>query len=101
IDDARIVMRDEGKSEGLRSSGDDRLLEADALLAVLTLYLDLIRRGKASISLDDRHLALLSETAEAAGQPLDDSVLPITQLSDVDIWRREGDAMTGHFFGLG
>ena len=66
------------------------------LAAVGPLDLELVRRGEPADALHDRHLALLGEAGQPAGQALDHAVLPAAQLVEVDLGRGEGEAVRGH-----
>ena len=84
----------------LRAGRDDRVLEADQLLAFGRLDFHLVGRNEAADALDRAHLALLRHRGEAAGELADHLVLEVAQLVDVDVRLAEGDAMGGHRLGL-
>ncbi len=82
IHHARVVPREVRQLHRLRARRDDRLLEADELLAVLRLR----PRSRAAttnvpVPVTTRHLALLGHAGEAADHLRDDLVLERAQLA--------------------
>ena len=94
-------MRDEGQRHRLGSGGDDALVEADRGLRAVLFDLDHVRAGEAAVARHHLHLAALGQPGQAAGQLLDNQVLPAAQLVEIHHGRVEGDAVAGHLLGLG
>ena len=102
VDHARVVVRDEGQGDRLGAGCDDRLLERhDLRRAVLGAHFELVHGDEPAGPGDDADLALLGETGKAAGEALDDAVLPAAQLAEVDRRLRERDAVGAHVAAFG
>ena len=97
VDHARVVVRDERQRHRLRAGGDDRLVEGHDLRRPVVRRRP--RPGSSEVKRpmpgDDRHLALLGQPGQAAGQLLDDAVLPAAQLVDVDLRARRSGCRGG------
>jgi hypothetical protein len=102
VDHPRVVVGDERERRRLRPAGHDRLLEADrGPGAVLADHFEQVGRGEAALPGHDRHLALLGQASQAAGEPADHRVLPGEQFVQVDGWLAERQPVLGHLPRLG
>jgi hypothetical protein len=99
IDNTGIVGRIR-QLHGFRSRGDDALLEADNFRALITDYLELVRRNESTRPANDPDFALLDEPVEPAHQLAHNLILPFAQLVGVDVRLTEGNAVRSHFPGL-
>ena len=95
IDDARIVGQP-GQAGRLGARRDDALREAHRSCIAPFGNAHLVRAGELACAVDHRDLALAGKPGEAAGQPIDDAVLPLAQPADVDRRLAEADAVRSH-----
>ena len=95
-------LRDERQRHRFGAGGDDRLFEADGLdRAIVRGHRYLVHRGEPAGAAYHLNLALLGQTREAAGEPLDDALFPVTQLVEIDLRVGEGEPVGGHLLRLG
>ena len=73
----------------------------DLRRAVLGAHFELVHGDEPAGPGDDADLALLGETGKAAGEALDDAVLPAAQLAEVDRRLGERDAVGAHVAAFG
>ncbi len=107
VDDARVLWH-EGQLHGLRTGGDDRLLEAHdffspgLVLAVALGQLDfeMVRIEKPAHAAHHFDLARLGHARESTSQFPDHAFLEAAQLVDVHLWRAKLDAVARHDLDL-
>jgi hypothetical protein len=88
------------ESCGFGPHRDDALLEVDASRTVRTRQLQGKRTGEFCLAVNHVHLALLGQYAEPIGQFRHDAILPRAQALEIDLRRRENDAVGGHVRGV-
>ena len=78
-----------GRSHGMRASGDDGALEVHLLT---TLHHDRVRSREAALAVDDGDAVGLEQATNAGDEPLDDRVLVLLDLIEVERRARDVDA---------
>ena len=93
-------MRNKRQLDRARTRRDDRIVEVDHSLTVLTFNFQGVRPGEFTQTVDHFHFTAFRHTSQTAGQLSDNFLFPGTNLVDIGFRLTENDTVFSQCFGF-